>query len=314
MVDNTKSLRYECIDPEEQVNSENFSFIERFLKKTNRFALGWHYITDLTWIYAQVKHWPREYKILDAGGGGGPLQFLLTELGFDVTNIDMVLELPSQRYVDRYEATYTTLPSYCPTDYVVHLKSYKRKLSGRIINNAKTLIRNNGLYQTVKLSQYNSVHNRWRRSASINEIPIGQLNWVQGNLCAIPEIGNASFDAIVSLSAIEHIPEKLLPQALMELRRVLCPDAKWAVTTSCTEQKKSWFHEPSQGMCFSTNDIESLFNSIPVQKQMPDQVLEKYKNCSYLKENISSFYEKSSNNGMPWGKWQPKYIPVGLVK
>jgi hypothetical protein len=73
-------LTYYLIDPDEQINSDDFKFIESFLKATGRTQLGWHYITDITWIYSQVKNLPRNFTILDAGGGAGPVQFLLAEM------------------------------------------------------------------------------------------------------------------------------------------------------------------------------------------------------------------------------------------
>ena len=87
-------LSYEFIDPEEQIDSSDFGFVESFLKDTGRTKIGWHYITDITWMYSRIKNWPRDTKILDAGGGVGPLQFLLAEMGFHITNIDMVLAQP----------------------------------------------------------------------------------------------------------------------------------------------------------------------------------------------------------------------------
>jgi SAM-dependent methyltransferase len=33
-----------------------------------------------------------------------------------------------------------------------------------------------------------------------------------------------------------------------------------------------------------------------------------------LKEHLASFYFLSGNNGMPWGKWDPQYFPVGVTK
>ena len=62
-------LQYEFIDPDLQINSADFQFVESFLKMTDRTQIGWHYLTDITWIYSHVKDWPRDYKVLDAGGG-----------------------------------------------------------------------------------------------------------------------------------------------------------------------------------------------------------------------------------------------------
>ena len=115
-------LRYEFIDPEEQIESEDFKFVESFLRSTKRTQIGWHYITDLTWVYSRVKTWPRDIQILDAGGGRGPVQFLLAELGMNVTNIDLVLPEPKIAQQKRYRTTLKTLPSLVQTGYAEHIK------------------------------------------------------------------------------------------------------------------------------------------------------------------------------------------------
>ena len=33
-----------------------------------------------------------------------------------------------------------------------------------------------------------------------------------------------------------------------------------------------------------------------------------------LRDNLASFYFRSGDNGMPWGKWDPQYQPVGVCK
>ncbi len=86
--------KYNLIDPQEMINTSDFKFIESFLHTTNRSQIGWHYITDLTWIYSRVKNWPQSIKILDAGGGERAVKILLAELGFDVINIDLCLSEP----------------------------------------------------------------------------------------------------------------------------------------------------------------------------------------------------------------------------
>ena len=106
----------------------------------------------------------------------------------------------------------------------------------------------------------------------------------------------------------------ILDNALAEIKRIVKPDAYWAVTTSGTEKSSTWFHEPSQGYCFSSADFEGRFGAVPSDNQEDASViLQKYQDCSYLKENLANFYKKSGKYGMPWGIWEPKYIPVGLT-
>ncbi len=45
-----------------------------------------------------------------------------------------------------------------------------------------------------------------------------------------------------------------------------------------------------------------------------DELLKDLRSCDKLKNNLADFYFKSDRNGMPWGRWDPKYQSVGVVK
>lgn len=307
-------LTYELLDPDRLINTEEFNFIENFLKATGRTQIGWHYIIDMTWIYSIVKDWPRSYKILDAGGGFGPIQFLLAELGFSVTNIDMQLTPPPPYSLDRYRTTFDVLDSFTTSDYMEHLNTVNA--TGDI----RETVKKSFLYRILKTIFYRFTyegiymqnHNKWRKSLSNPQLPVGNIKWLRGNLCNIPEIPNGYFNAIVSLSSIEHIPLEQLNQAMLEIHRILKPEAKWAVTTSATERNNTWFHEQSHGYCYSLSDISKYFGAWALNNDDPSKLIQKYKNCCYLKDNLANFYKISEKNGMPWGIWDPQYIPVGL--
>jgi 2-polyprenyl-3-methyl-5-hydroxy-6-metoxy-1,4-benzoquinol methylase len=305
-------LRYEFIDPDIQINSTGFHFIESFLKMTGRTQIGWHYITDITWIYSHIKDWPRDFKILDAGGGGGPVQFLMAELGFDVTNIDLSITEPNVSYKNRYQITYHILPSFKSTSYENFLDANRSIGFGRM--DIKNMIKKSCFYKLWSAKRYAQKHEQWRKTQELELARIGQIKWLKGNICNIPEVSENTFDAVVSLSAIEHIPLENLKKALKEIRRVLKTDARWAVTTSGTEKDKTWFHKPSQSNCFSSTDLEKIFGTISEGKQNPQEILQKYQNSGYLKENLAKFYFKSGKYGMPWGIWDPKYLPVGMTR
>lgn len=304
-----RMLFYEFIDTDEQLSSPDFKFVESFLKATKRTQIGWHYITDIVWIYSKLKDWPRDLRILDAGGGHGPLQFLLTEMGFEVVNIDLLLGKPSIEYHRRYGTSVTTLPSFSSTSYLDYLSA---RSFGRSF---KEMVRRcifYGLYKRHVADKYVRVHNKWRSSVGFDNRPVGKLEWVIGNLCHMPEIESHRFDAIVSLSSIEHIPFEKLQAAICELNRVSRESAKWALTTSGTEKRTTWFHKESQGHCFSVSDIERIFDAHPIRNQEPLQILDKYRRCDYLRRNVARFYRSSGANGLPWGVWDPKYIPIGI--
>ncbi len=305
-------MQYVFLNPEKLINTSQFEFITDFINSTGRTQLGWHYVIDLTWIYSQIKNWPVGYRILDAGGGGGPTQFLLAELGFNVTNLDLFLSQPAHRLRNRYQIKFETAGSYEKTAYVDHLE--KNSVKHRALKVIKQLVTGSELYRYASTGRYQRLHDKWR---SNNEIAndIGCLTWMRANLCNVPEIDSNTFDAVVSLSAIEHIPLDTLPMAWEEILRICKPDVKVAITTSATEQQTTWFHQPSQGNCFSEHDLNLLFDAQAAEDTLlASDMPEMYRFCHYLKNNLAHFYSKSGGNGMPWGKWDPKYFPVGLFQ
>lgn len=305
-------MKYQYLEPEKILDGDDFDFILKFLQETGRGQVGWHYVVDLAWIYSHAKDWPSNYQVLDAGGGNGPTQFLLTEMGFNVTNIDLVIRMPKARIRNRYQMTYETVPSYQNTPYVEHLESNYLKL--RLLKGLRKAVNEFVLYKYISTINYHRVHEKWRSGAGISH-SIGRLDWKRANLCNIPEVPSNSFDAVVSLSSLEHIPIQSLSHAWEEIIRMCKPESKVAITTSATEQDITWFHEPSKGYCFSASDIHSLFGALPNEGCPPgDRMIEKYWSCAYLKNNLADFYSKSTENGMPLGFWDPKYFPVGLFR
>jgi SAM-dependent methyltransferase len=298
-------LTYEFLDPDIILASPSFNFTFGFLSSTRRTKVGWHYVTDIAWIHDKVKSWPRTFKVLDAGGGRGPIQFLLAEMGFDVTNVDLLHPRPPVAYRSRYGTRLRQLGSYTPTSYRRFLLAFAGQRGAKGIVKAVAKFALAGAIETI-------MARRWRTKVALRTTHPGRIEWVTGNLCSMPEIPSQSFDAIVSLSALEHIPFEQLPQALSEIRRVLKQEARWAVTTSGTERKDTWYHAPSQGNCFSETDLQELFGARPFMAENAGSVLARYRNCSFLKEHLAPFYKRSGDNGMPWGKWNPAYIPIGL--
>jgi SAM-dependent methyltransferase len=308
-------LTYEFIDPEEAIASPDFAIVEAFLRQAQRKPIGWHYITDILWVYSIAKNWPRTFRILDAGGGSGPLQFLLAEMGFEVTNIDLAHSKPMPMIADRYRLKVERLPSFQPTTYNDFLDSNfagKNRPIG-VKQRLKNWVKANPLHRMLRTKAYAARNDHWRDLAKLTHYPVGKIQWYIGNLCAIPEISDQTFDAVISLSAWEHIPIDVLPSALKEIRRVLKPNAGWAVTIAGTDQPSTWWHDASQCHCYSESDLQNLYGAVAKCTVPPSSILEKYRRSEYLQKNLDDFYRRSGNNGMPWGVWDPKYIPVGLA-
>ena len=312
MFNDVNSMRYKFLNPNEILKTSDFEFVATFLKSTGRTQVGWHYVIDLAWIYSQAKNWPTSYRVLDAGGGRGPTQFLLAELGFNVSNLDLVLNEPAPIIRERYRMTFEAAASCQTTTYVDYLTRHTMK--HRMLKILKSIADNSNLYQYTLARKYRKLHDRWRTDSGTTH-DVGSLTWMRANLCNVPEVESNTFDAVISLSALEHIPMDLLPQAWAEITRICKPDVKIAITTSATEQETSWFHHPAQGYCFAESDLEKIFGARPDASNLPvGDLLEKYRACTYLKDNLADFYYESGENGMPHGKWDPLYFPVGIIR
>jgi SAM-dependent methyltransferase len=133
------------------------------------------------------------------------------------------------------------------------------------------------------------------------------------NLVDIPE---NSLDAVVAVSALEHNDPDSLVMVVNELLRVLKPGGV-LLATLCAAPDRDWFHKPSAGWCYTEDSLRRIFN-------LPDEVLSNYAeyarlfqelwDCAELRDNLARFYSRSGDNGMPWGKWDPQYQPVGVCK
>jgi SAM-dependent methyltransferase len=102
---------------------------------------------------------------------------------------------------------------------------------------------------------------RWRNVMRLAGVEVRSLN--AANL-ALPD---ASFDHVIALSVIEHIPQ--VEQAVAELFRVLAPGGKLLLTTDCAPEPKPY----AEGVrYFSVAELEHMFARYPVTslRNQPD--------------------------------------------
>lgn len=302
-------LNFRYLDPEEILESRDFRDVEHFLHETRRRNIGWHYAVDLTWIYSRARHWTPGLRILDAGGGRGPAQFLLAEMGFDVVNVDLMHRAPDHAFVQRYGTHWTSLASHVATPYAQHISKFGGG-PARFFKRIRNAARESSLLRDSIAATYLRRHDRWRTAQGFSSRPVGRLDWLTGNLGAVPELETGSFDAVVSLSSLEHIPAETISAAIAEIRRLVRAQGHWALTTSGTERAGTWYHAPSQGYCFSNTDLGRLFNARLDGTASAAEILCKYQCSPYLRKNLALHYRLSGKNGMPWGRWNPAYIPV----
>ena len=134
-----------------------------------------------------------------------------------------------------------------------------------------------------------------------------------GNLA---DILDNSIDAVVAVSSLEHNTPDDLPRVVKELERVVKPGGVILATLGAAADQ-DWFHQASQGWCYSDSSLRKLFN-LPADTTSNyfeyDRIISELRNCAELRDNLASFYFKSGDNGMPWGEWDPQYPPVGVCK
>lgn len=258
---------------------------------------GWHYLMDLVWIISQLPMDSLDL-VLDAGAGVGILQWYLASRGLDVISVDRldrsdlaihfrsrfkVVGLRSQDLSPSLKATFTALRK------PVSLKRKTMRFGRDVFSlvNAKRHIPNAG---TVKI--YNQ------------------------DLKDLADIPDNSVDAIVAVSALEHNDPAELPLVVAELMRVLKPGGKLVATLSTTGSDDK-YHQPSLGWTYSEASLRKSFglddDTLSNYDQYP-MLFEEIKNSIELKENLARFYYQSGEGGMPWGIWDPQYVPVGVSK
>lgn len=266
----------------------------RTLAHSLHLDFGWHYLLDLTWIIKQIDKMKYQH-ILDAGAGTGILQWYLAQQGAVVISVDRTTRanLP-QRFRSRYRV---------------------RGLRSRDLASASQ-VRHDRWHSSLKLRAKMSSQVRDLLSAAETHRATGQVVIYNQDLKDLKDLEDNSIDAVVSVSALEHNDPQDLPLVVTELMRVLKPGGVLLATLGAARDT-DWFHTPSSGWCYTANSLRRLFSldaDVPSNYDRYDELFLALRQCKELSDNLAPFYRHSGNNGMPWGKWDPQYQTVGIIK
>lgn len=258
---------------------------------------GWHYLLDLTWIISHLGSLEGMH-CLDAGAGTGILQWFLAENGASVISVDR------------------TGRQYLPMKFRrrFHVQGL-RQTDNQDIAPALTSVRYN-LSRIASFKAKSAFLYRELLSLLHPHSASGQVLLYHQDLRTLVDVPNASQDAVVAVSALEHNPPEQLGQVVAELMRVLKPGGILLATLGAAPDQ-DWFHQPSQGWCYTENSLRQLFQlpeHTPSNYQDHDQLFSALRNCAELRQNLAKFYFQSGENGMPWGIWDPQYQSVGVLK
>lgn len=268
----------------------------RSLARQLNIGLGWHYLLDMTWILENLGM-VKGKRILDAGAGTGLMQWYLSKQGAQVVSVDRDSRANlSLRFRAHHRVRGLRRGDLAPASAVIR----QNVISARgIMGKARALARGVAALALIAMPKAG-----------------GEVVLYNQDLSQMPELEDNSIDAIISVSALEHNTPSGLEKVVSELRRVLKPGG-FLLATLCTARREDWFHEPSQGWCYTEATLRRLFHlseSAPSNYAHYDEYFAGLRNCAELRDNLADFYFHSGNNGMPWGKWDPQYQPVGICK
>jgi 2-polyprenyl-3-methyl-5-hydroxy-6-metoxy-1,4-benzoquinol methylase len=266
----------------------------RKLARSLGLDFGWHYLLDLTWILSELG--PIQGKrIMDAGAGTGVLQWYLARQGAEVISVD---RLSRAALPLRFRARF--------------------RVSG---------LRSQDLLSSpaaLRAHWKGNIHWKAKLSAQARDV-VGMAHWrlsdgrviiYNQDLSDLADLADNSLEAVVAVSALEHNQPPALEQVVKELMRVLKPGGK-LIASLTAGRDQDWWHEPSSGWCYTDASLRRLFH-LPQSTRSNyaefDHMLDELRQCVELRDNLAHFYFQSANNGMPLGKWDPQYLPVGVVK
>jgi SAM-dependent methyltransferase len=145
----------------------------------------------------------------------------------------------------------------------------------------------------------------------------GRIIQYRSDIMNMQMLPDGFVDATISISALEHNDDEGVENCVKEMLRVTRPGGILAVTVSASVAE-DWFHEPSKGWCYSEGTLKKLFGlpaSASSNFSHREALLAAFrKEDNELHRRLASFYYQSGDNGMPWGKWDPQYLPVGVVR
>ena len=283
----------------------------RALSKYLNFGLGWHYPLDLAWAATELSPIVPGTRVLDAGAGRGLTQWWLSDHQADVISVDRLSRRTTipQKWRQRFPVKGLRGDEDLePVEYDVRKVPPKPERP-----RVRDFIPQRRPWQ-------------WHRYPEKLSNAFGQLGkqfesqgtvYIYNNdLTDMPDIEDGSIDVLVSISSLEHNTPEGLRECVVELMRTLKPGGVMVATLGAAKDE-DWFHEPSKGWCYTEETLRSTFDlgtDVPSNYNRYDEMMEELKNCAELRDNLAPFYFKSADNGMPWGKWDPQYQSVGVVK
>jgi 2-polyprenyl-3-methyl-5-hydroxy-6-metoxy-1,4-benzoquinol methylase len=293
--------RIEILRPD--LLNENHDLIQQLKQMNYELAMssGWHYFLDWAWVIKNIDNIDNKI-ILDAGAGIGLLQWYLANKGANVISVDRSDRTCCPHNLVRRFNVSGLRPEDTPlglSDIANLFRPIGHKTSKRI----KVLVR--GFIGNLRTMGKSIPRSK------------GSVKLYNTDLVNLSEISEESVDVIVSISALEHNSTiSKIRDIIRELGRVLKPGGTMLITLPASRDR-DWFLDSAYAWCLTDETIRNIFelsSETPSNYGEFNAILNEIKGSTTLRRNVSSSYYLSPKSGMPWGKWDPKYLPVGIIK
>ncbi len=271
--------------------------------------LGWHYLLDLIWILRELDVAPPA-TVLDAGAGWGVLQFLLADRGYRVISADMVLRHTECRFDRLYHFETFGEQEKIEHTYLDHLGERLGPLSALDLRGTVEALMRTPLGDIPGRIRKRLLPSTPEKRAPGDRPTVSLYRCDLGDMAALAD---HSIDAVVSVSALEHNPPEGVRRIVRELDRVTRPGGLQLLTVSaCREGQR--FHEQSHSHLLGEAGLRETYGLREVTSNFArfDEIEAGLRRSRFLRRWLASFYYDSGANGMPWGVWDPAYVPVGL--
>jgi len=275
--------------------------------------LGWHYVLDLVWVLTELDRLPPKAKVLDVGAGQGLLQFMLADRGHDVVSADMAERrpLPQTRHLYRFAEMGTRgliAHEYLSHHQAAHASAGPRSLLDRILD----------VSPRRAARALRRLFGRDERNGATPPVPGDTRPLIVNYRCDVSrmnELDDATFDAVVSISAVEHNPPEQARLINRECCRVLKPGGI-ALHTVSAVKSGAGFHDQSHSYLLDEAGLRDTYELDAPESNFDrfDELHEGLRNSRYLKRWLAHVYFDGDRNGMPRGVWNPPYQPVGIRK
>lgn len=313
----------ELLTPNLLVDQDKLTEIDHWLKVMNR-PQGWHYDMDIIWVLKNIEKTEIQKgdTILDAGAGMGITQFLLAARGYNVISLDFTPRdfPPLAQGIFEIEVKPQDRLGY-KHDYMAFIKYGQEKKGNN--RDLKSILLQRGLNAVKKGPGYfvNRLNARYQKMKNMrlnksekkkNHDEFGTIRFLRAPFHEIP-LEDQAVCALVSVSALEHADLELIDQNINEMKRVVKKGCPLLITTSTTDKKEDWFHEKTQGWCFSEESMKKMIGS-SANTDFDHAVSERnILNSALWRSRIDPYYANDPESGFYKKKVQRlPYLSAGL--